>query len=633
MNHRNSIGIWTQRVVFILLAAVLSLVLVGLLLSPPGSQLTPAGIKRNTSSYITMRDGVKIAVDVWLPADLSPGQRVPALLRFTRYTRALESGFIRRVAQGLGLDGVHPVLQLFFDSGYAVIEVDSRGSGASSGTRTAEISPAEVADMAEVVDWVILQSWSTGEVGAFGVSYIGTTSEMLAVNAHPAVKAVVPLFSDFDGYTGLVNPGGVFAEKFVHAWGLGNHYSDSNDPCRGGAGIRCWLTKLWVTGIKPVDGDTGGLEVDEVVRQRNNYDVEAAMKALVHIDDPLGEGDIGDVFPAGHREAISASKVPMRIWVSWLDAATVDGAIARYNSFSNPQQLVIAPFNHGGSKNTDPFSTEDAPARPSRLQQYQEHIAFLDGFLKGDESALPSNLIRYYTLGEGEWKETDVWPPEGVGKRRWYFNANQRLTESAPDAAEASDSYKINYRATTGVRNRWLGQLGGGRDIVYPDRAEQDKKLLIYDSEPMQVDTEITGAPVVTLQLDSTHSDGAFHVYFEDVAPDGSVTYITEGILRAKHRKVSADIAPYYIEGPYHSLKREDAMPLLEGEVTELQIGLITTSVLIKTGHRLRIAIGGHDASVFERIPETGTPVIKIHRSRSLLSFVEFPVVANRDMK
>ena len=138
---------------------------------------------------------------------------------------------------------------------------------------------------------------------------------------------------------------------------------------------------------------------------------------------------------------------------------------------------------------------------------------------------------------------------------------------------------------------------------------------------------------MVTLQVDSTHSDGAFHVYFEDVAPDGSVTYITEGILRARHRKVSSDTPPYYTEGPYHSFKREDAMPLVEGEVTELKIGLITTSVLVKAGHRLRIAIGGHDASVFERIPETGTPVINIHRSQNLLSFVEFPVVANRGMK
>lgn len=633
MHHGSKMGIGLLKSFLLLLTGIASVGLIGFLLPTPGSQLTPAGIKHNSAFYLTMRDGVKIAVDLWLPSGLEPTQRIPTTLRFTRYARAQEPGFIRRIALGLGLDKVHPVMQMLFDADYAVMLVDARGSGASSGNRGAEISPEEVADMGEVVEWVTQQSWSNGKVAAFGVSYVGTTSEMLTINAHPAVKAVLPLFSDFDGYTGLVKPGGVGAIQFVSAWGQSNQYIDNNELCQGETGLLCVLSKLWTTGIKPVDSDTNGRELTEIIRQRNNYDVSASMKALIYRDDPLSDHTLNEVFPAGHSQAISKANVPMQAWVSWLDAATVDGAIARYNSFSNPQQLIITPFNHGGSKNADPFSDEFTPAIPSRHQQYQQRIAFLDRFLKTEHSAPPPNNIRYYTLGEAVWKETAVWPPAGLETRRWYFNANQALTKSAPTTSITKDNYVVNYTATTGPRNRWLANLSGSRDIVYPDRAVQDKKLVIYDSEPMETAIEITGRPVVTLQVDSNREDGAFHVYFEDVAPDGSVTYITEGILRAIHRKVSPEAPPYYIEGPYHSFNRKDAMPLTKGEVNTLEIGLITTSVMIKAGHRLRIAIAGHDASVFERIPSTGISVVNIHRSANFPSFVEFPVVSNRTLK
>ncbi|PCI31593.1 MAG: hydrolase [Alphaproteobacteria bacterium] len=624
---------WVKRIALSMLAVMVSVLFFGYFSVTPESQLTPSGHKRNSAHYITMRDGVKIAVDVWLPANLKQDQKVPALFRSTRYIRAQETGFMRRIALGLGLEGVHPMVQLFNNAGYALVLVDARGSGASSGKRMAEIAPDEVVDMAEVVDWLVQQSWSNGKVGAFGVSYVGTTSEMLTVNSHPAVKVVLPLFSDFDAYTGLIRPGGVLASGFVRHWGAGNHYSDSNDVCQGKAGLRCMLTKTWFKGIKPVDSDTGGRQLAEVVRNRDNYDIEATLKSLIYVDDSMGGWTIRDSFPAGHKKEISGSNVPMQVWVSWLDAATVDGAIARYNSFSNPQQLVIAPFNHGGGKNADPYRPVDAAPEPSRLQQYKDRISFLDNFLQAETPVPVKSEIRYYTMGEDVWKTTDIWPPRGIEKRRLYLGNNHSLTDDLPAENGASDRYQIDFSATTGSQNRWLANLSGSRDIIYSDRAEQDKKLMVYDSAPLSEDMEITGAPVVTLHVDSSHSDGAFHVYLEDVAPDGSVTYITEGILRARHRKLSTETPPYYNEGPYHSFKRQDAELLEVGEITELQIGLITTSVLVKAGHRIRIAIAGHDASVFERIPDSGTPVIQIHRNRSHLSYVDLPVGATGSTK
>jgi putative CocE/NonD family hydrolase len=184
----------------------------------------------------------------------------------------------------------------------------------------------------------------------------------------------------------------------------------------------------------------------------------------------------------------------------------------------------------------------------------------------------------------------------------------------------------VDWTATTGETNRWYTSLYK-HDVVYPDRAEEDEKLLTYTSTPMETDVEITGNPIVTLYVVSTESDGAFHVYLEDVAPDGRVTYVTEGIMRAIHRHVSDKEPPYAVLGPYHTLKRGDVTPLVPGAVTEIRFNLYATSVLIREGHHIRIAIAGHDASMFARYPTSGTPVLAIQRNSTYASHVDLPVM------
>jgi predicted acyl esterase len=96
----------------------------------------------------------------------------------------------------------------------------------------------------------------------------------------------------------------------------------------------------------------------------------------------------------------------------------------------------------------------------------------------------------------------------------------------------------------------------------------------------------------------------------------------------ALHRKVSAATPPYKMSVPYHSFKQVDAAPLVPGEVTELTFGLLPTSVLIRQGHRIRIAIAGHDKDNFARIPASGTPTITLARNALHASFIDLPVIA-----
>jgi hypothetical protein len=161
---------------------------------------------------------------------------------------------------------------------------------------------------------------------------------------------------------------------------------------------------------------------------------------------------------------------------------------------------------------------------------------------------------------------------------------------------------------------------------VYGDRAAEDAKLLTYTSAPLDTDVEITGTVEVDLFVSSTHADGAFFAYLELVDPDGTVRYVTEGQLRAIQR-AGCDRAPSYPPwGPCHLFERDRAAPMVPGEPARIRFGLFNTSVLVPAGYRIRIALAGHDASVFDRYPAEGDPVWSVYRSTARPSGVVIPM-------
>ncbi|MCX5770047.1 MAG: CocE/NonD family hydrolase [Candidatus Hydrogenedentes bacterium] len=611
-------------------ACALGLVVLGLVVEMPGEKRTPAGYARNESQYLTMRDGVRIAIDVWYPPRLAREERIPAVMRATRYWRAAETRFPYRILYGLGRAeplGLREAVG-FNEAGYALVTVDVRGSGASFGQRPIEYSPDETADLGEVADWITGQPWSNGNVGTYGVSYDGNTAELAAVPNSPVVKAVAPQYNDFDPLMYLAMPGGVFDSGFIRAWNNGNQALDANDlpGAMEATGFSRLMLRALFRGVKAVDEDRGRVLLAEAVAGHKTADLYTGLLQRTYRDDAVAQtGQTAEqISPYGLKKEIEGSGVPMYVWVSWMDAGTVDGALSRYLTFSNPQKVIIGAWSHGGEHDADPFRPADAPPDPPVSTQLGMLLAFFDRHLK-DPPALPGREIRYYVMGSGQWKTTPTWPPAGVTPQRWYFQADHGLAPGSPEINSGADAYTVDYAATTGPTNRWHTQLAGD-DVVYPDRALEDRKLLAYTSALLQTDTEITGTPLVTLYVSSTASDGACHVYLEDVAPDGRVTYVTEGMLRALHRKVSEAPPPYVQLGPYHTFARADGQYLVPGEIAELRFSLYTTSVLIKKDHRIRVAIAGHDASMFARYPETGTPVLTLYRSSLQASSIELPI-------
>ena len=192
--------------------------------------------------------------------------------------------------------------------------------------------------------------------------------------------------------------------------------------------------------------------------------------------------------------------------------------------------------------------------------------------------------------------------PETPG-RRGITSPGNRLEPRAPVTVDPTfDQYQVRYDTGTGTNTRWDTVFGRGNP-EFPDRREQDTKLLTYDTTPLLDDTEVTGHPILTLHVSSTRSDGQFFAYLEDVFPDGKVIQITEGCLRAIHRKLSDAKPPYEMAVPYRTYKQADATPLVPGQVSELKFDLLPTSYVFRKSHQVRVSLAGADKDHF-RLPE-----------------------------
>jgi putative CocE/NonD family hydrolase len=589
------------------------------------STASAAADHRNFATYVRMPDGVGLAVDVWLPSRATAGEEIPSIVEFTRYWRAMET----EPASAELPEEVRQALE----HGYAYVAVDVRGTGASFGVRGAEFSVAEARDMPHVIDWIAAQPWSNGKVVSMGSSYPGNTAEMAAIYRSPALVAALPRFTDFDWYASIVIPGGLRNAYITERWGDGVRMLDLNDAGVFGAHEGAASAENpRIIGVKPVDLDENREMLRAAsVQHAGNRSLADRLGNLVYRDEypsatsPAADPDMS-VSIHDFRATFEAQDVPMYHWGSWFDAGTAAGVLSRFVHFDAPYRHVIGAWSHGANFDANPYKEKDAPVDPSVDEQFRQLFEFANTHMDARAPA-PARELVYYTVGENAWKVTDTWPPRGHRFQRMWMGGGGELADAAPTAAAGADSYTVDFSAGSGTSTRWSTQLGGG-DVWYGDRSSADALLLTYTSKPLTEDIEVTGTAVLSLQMSSSHEDGALIAYLEDVAPDGTVTMLTEGELRLRHRAVGKTDPVF---GPVHSFLASDGRLLVPGQVTHVEMGMLPVSALVRKGHALRIALAGHDEDTFVRVPETGIPELQLHRNSTHASYIDLPVVERQD--
>lgn len=566
------------------------------------------------SYYLPMRDGVRLALNLYFPNRTQPSTRAPAILIQTRYGRALES---RR-------GGTPRDIDYFLNAGFVVAIVDTRGSTSSFGLRDVEMGPDERADMDEIIAHLAAAPWSDGRVIAYGVSYMADTAAFAATRPAPGLVASIPRQLDFDAYVQGFMPGGVQNDYLLYVWGnytktVDSGLSPTNDAldCRARVEDCATLFPL----LQPVDEDADFSLLREALNGRRHWSPEDYINAPFR-DDLGGNGySLFDFSPAVELEAWRRERKPMMVWGSWLDGPSADAALALYRSAPElPLEIWITANNHGHNLNADPFNAARTIPAPNRDEQMDAVLNFIGRTLGGESI---ERRIHYYVMGAETFRDTQAWPPRDVVSRTLFLGPQARLVDRAPRAQQVR--YAVDFEAGTGENTRWSTQFGP--PPAYADRRDADRRLVVFDSEPMTEDMELVGQPIIDLWLSASRDDAAVFVYVEDVAPDGRVTYITEGQLRAIHRAPADPATLPFDQGPApHSFARDDALPVQPNEVMNLRFALQPTAALVRQGHRVRIAIAGADANVFRRYPAEGALEFAIRLGGRESSRVELPM-------
>ncbi|NKB58755.1 MAG: CocE/NonD family hydrolase [Alphaproteobacteria bacterium] len=579
-----------------------------------------------SSCYVTMRDGVRIAVDVHLPDELPAGEALPVLLINTPYYRRFKVAPAE--ADGIEASPNTGYLRDYFvQRGYALVVADVRGTGASFGSRDGFRSPLEREDYRELADWVVSQPWCDGNIGSTGISYVGASADFLATTGHPAVKAVIPSFAVWDTYSDHFYLGGLLLNHLPHAYGAVADALDHDD--REALKQFSYFADPRYDGPAPVDEDANGRLRDAAIGEHfANFNADDFLREFrfrdtgLSYDPSYNSAVIGPAHYAEHTNPDTAYYCVS----GWMDGGGFgNAATRRYLSLGvKNKHLIMGPWDHGARTHISPFrGATQAP----QFELMAEYLRFFDHYLKGDDTGLDQEQpIHYFTMGEEAWHSADQWPVPEAEASAFYFAADSALDTEPPTVSEASDAHRPDFRCGTGRMTRYERLSTVAVEAYYADWHGRDERMLAYTSAPLPQDQTLTGHPVITLHVASSEQDGSFFAYLEDVDPQGRTQYVTEGILRALHRKVSETPAGLQWVGPYHSLEEADAELLTPGVPAVLAFSLYPTSWLFRAGHRIRIAIAASDQDHFSHVPAGRIPDLTFHRSAGRASHIDLPL-------
>lgn len=554
------------------------------------------------SRYVTMSDGCRLAVDVYLPVGEQPHDGFPTVVIFTPYLRRFQ------VSDGQVDPSPNAARyrDFFVRYGYALVVVDVRGTGASFGTRDTFRSPREREDTREIADWIVAQSWSNGSIGCTGISYLGASACFLASTGHPAVKAIAPLFAVADIYGEQLYPGGMMSRVWSRAYDELMIALDGNDVA-----LRArfpYFNDPRLLGPQSVDDDSDGTQLAAALAEhRDNFRLhdllpEWAFREQGALHDAELTTDLCS--PFHYLKTGARPGLPIYSISGWYDGGGyANGAISRFLTMAGPHdRLLLGPWDHGARTDVSPWRQATVPQFPV----LGEVLRFFDTHLLGMASGLEDEApVHYFSLHAEQWREAQTWPPTGATK--WHLTSDAGLAPH-PELQQTTMAYQVRFDIGTGQRTRWERLGTANIDIYYDDWQDRDQDHLCFTSAACHEDIEISGHVVAHLKVSASQSDAGFFVYLAEVEADGTVRYITEGHLRALHRKTVDHPDTYVTTWPYRSYTMRDARQLEIGRAETIAVPLLPVSWTLRAGSRLRLSLAGADADHFPQVPHGRPP-------------------------
>lgn len=542
----------------------------------PGSGASPGYPAAPPIQYVTMDDGVKIAVNVHLPKGFKKGERLPSVLEMSGYDGAAaadDGSFTGETEDSAGLPRDPAVADatsmedshFFTDAGYVVVEASVRGTGCSGGEFDL-FSWRSALDGNEVIQWMARQPWSNGKVGLNGHSYSGITGFMIAeTRPEHLVAATLSGLID-DVYRGITYPGGV---------------SNYGFPL------------IWAGAYRPGLDAAGGF-LQPIARQQTGSEclTSTTPKTRSVNDDPIVNG-LSDTDGPWFREHslyphAGEIDVPTWVWSGYDDEQTGPrGPDHLWEMLRGvPKRLLMGNSDHDGWWRMPDVWGD----RVHWMDHWMGRHDYGFGTRAQDRTSVET-LFEIHDAGHGTLRPTGIkqstsFPLEDTRWTSYFLGAGNKLTTSRPGRSEPTDAY-----VSGSLRHSWSYQAGPNAGPPLTTTSGPDE--VSYDSTPFHRPTAVSGPITADLWMSSTDVDPDVFVQLEDVAPDGSVSYLQRGLLKASMRAIDRSQSDYTEEGHLYRPWYADSAHayVTPGTVTHYLVEVWPVGWVFRPGHRLRVEI------------------------------------------
>jgi predicted acyl esterase len=531
-----------------------------------------------TSQYVAVRDGTRLAIDIIRPTlnGKVVEDKLPVLWMHTPYNR-------RNYGGGLTAANYPGKALNLVKYGYVVAVADFRGVYASFGHNKAwnrgEWLDHARFDAYDITEWLAKQPWSTGKIGMWGCSATGGSQMQALSTAPPSLKAIFPMSCEWDVY------------PFVAAGGITPPKGQATMLMRGGS--REARDRMAV----PVDGDDDKTLLNAAIAEHaNNVETAGYTPFRDSVAENFPEQWWLKSSPHTYSKTINESKIAVYAAANWDEGGTKYGAPMIFNNITNPRKLILGPGTH---------CDWTTVMKETGFDIIVEEHRFFDYWLKGiDNGVMKDAPVTYFTYNQSPdkaWQTAKAWPLPNE-KRTAYYLSEKSIATVKPEA----------------------GTLAVTVDYNINDKNFFDKGM-VFLTEPLATDTQVTGHPVLKLWLASSSTDADIVARIDDVAPDGANRYYwVEGRLRASLRKT--DKAPYNNLGlPWHPFTEKSVQPLKPNEAVEVEFDFFPISYLFKQGHRIRLTINFADARATPK--ETPAPQVTVYHGGKQSSVLTLPII------